>query len=68
MEISVALTPQHVAFLRAHKVYHEDNGLVPPGYLSALEPHHERDAAGSLRSFDRKPIDSATMDIAATDV
>jgi len=50
---SRTLTPQHFAFLRAHKMYHEDNGLVPAGYLSALGPHED---TTSSRSFDEKPI------------
>jgi glycerol uptake facilitator-like aquaporin len=54
---SRTLTPQHVAFLRAHKMYNEDNGLVPSGYLSALEPHGD---AVSSRSFDEKPINTIT--------
>lgn len=52
---STALTPQHVAFLRAHKMYHEENGLVPSGYLSALGPHED---TTSSRSFDEKPINT----------
>ena len=62
---SIALTPQHVAFLRAHKMYHEDNGLVPAGYLSALGPHED---TPSSRSFDEKPIGNIAMEDNARNV
>ncbi|KAF8554379.1 aquaporin-like protein [Imleria badia] len=52
---SRTLTPQHVAFLRANKMYHEENDLVPPGYLAALGPHED---TTSSRSFDEKPINT----------
>ncbi|KIK83040.1 hypothetical protein PAXRUDRAFT_153320 [Paxillus rubicundulus Ve08.2h10] len=56
------LTPYHVNFLGAHKKYHEDNNLVPEGYLSALGPND--DAIGS-RSFDTKPIGDSVIEVAA---
>jgi hypothetical protein len=43
---SIALTSQHLAFLKARHMYHEDNGLVPTGQLPALE--------SPSRSFDEK--------------
>ncbi|KAH0833310.1 aquaporin-like protein [Lanmaoa asiatica] len=51
---SRTLTPQHIAFLRAQKMYHEDNGLVTPGHLSALESHNG--------SFDGKPSVNAEVE------
>ncbi|KAH0833311.1 aquaporin-like protein [Lanmaoa asiatica] len=62
---SRTLTPQQVAFLRAHKMYYEDNGLVPSGYLSALEPHKE---TTSSRSFDEEPINNTMMEVVARNV
>lgn len=62
---SIVLTSQHVEFFRAHKLYHEDNGLVPPGYLSALEPHNDMT---SLRSLDEKPSVNGMMESAARNV
>jgi len=58
---SRTLTPQHIAFLRANKMYQEEYGLVPPGFLSALEVHGD---ATSSRSFDEKHLQKAdTMNV-----
>ncbi|KAH0833437.1 aquaporin-like protein [Lanmaoa asiatica] len=57
---SRTLTPQHAAFLRAHKMYHEDNGLVPSGYLSALDSHNG--------SFDEKPVVNTEAEVDARNV
>lgn len=46
-------------------MYHEDNGLVPAGYLSALGPHED---TTSSRSFDEKPIGNITMEVDARNV
>ena len=62
---SIALTPQHDVFLRAHKLYHEDNGLVPSGFLPAIEPHHD---TTSLESLDGKPVDNTLTESAARNV
>ncbi|KAF8135054.1 aquaporin-like protein [Boletus edulis] len=62
---SRTLTPSHVAFLKAHKMYREENGLVPAGYLSALEQH--RDSTSS-RSFDEKQPIHTTMEVSARNV
>ncbi|KAG8213007.1 aquaporin-like protein [Butyriboletus roseoflavus] len=51
---SRVLTPQHVAFLDAHRIYHEDNDLVPSGYLSAIRPHN--------RSLDKEPFVNTMAD------
>ncbi|KAG9315326.1 aquaporin-like protein [Chiua virens] len=60
------LTPQHVSFLRAHKTYHEDNALVPSGYLAGLEsPHNDMT---SERSFDAKPTGDTMVEFAARNV
>ncbi|KAI9566779.1 aquaporin-like protein [Boletus coccyginus] len=58
---SRTLTPQHIAFLRTHKLYHEDNGLVPPGYLSALGTNKDTTLS---RSFDEMHAGNKVVELA----